>query len=200
MTASTRCGPWWRVRWLPSGCTPRGSASGWARTRGSWWRAAPPSTQPSSRSWRTCSTPGSSPWSVSGDDDVPGLILNTPGRPQLCCPGRGVQSKVLLQDWPRHHLLITGTHTMSCHVMPSYSSPQVQSVADTAQLVATPNKDAVAVSCWLFDFWINIFLKYLLIQWMYCLLQVYGPLIERYKKLEEEVVSNFNSSIQKSWI
>ena len=33
---------------------------------------------------------------------------------------------------------------------------------------------------------------------MYCLLQVYGPLIERYKKLEEEVVSNFNSSIQKS--
>ena len=135
MTASTRCGPWWRVRWRPSGCTPRGSASGWARTRGSWWRAAPPSTQPSSRSWRTCSTPGSSPWSVSGDDDVQVLTLNTPGRPQLCCPGRGVQSKVLLQDWPRHHLLLTGTHchvmschvmschVMSCNIMTSYASP-----------------------------------------------------------------------------
>ena len=89
---------------------------------------------------------------------------------------------------------------MQYHDILCFSS-QVQSVADTAQLVATPNKDAVAVSYWLFDLWIDIFLKYLLIQHtMYCLWQVYGPLIERYKKLEEEVVNNFNSSIQKSWI
>ena len=49
-------------------------------------------------------------------------------------------------------------------------SRMMEPVMETAKLVASPNKDAV---------------------------MVYGPIIERYKKLENIVVNNFNASNSK---